>query len=200
MNPQTLYLERYEKNLTDRLLRLCTEMGALNGQLLETPDLETVWEAVAQPYVADALPEIPQYPTVAIGWMGFVGMALAHLWETGWAPCAQHPERIYPALRNARGFDALDDHTTIFSTMCSGWGKTQRNAAVMFRSCSVAPKRHSTRFATKRSNHKVHWRSMRMCAVCTRSTASGRHSNCAAWATTLKKWTNTAAAERSLFR
>ena len=42
--------------------------------------------------------------------MGFVGMALAHLWETGWAPCAQHPERIYPALRNARGFDALDDH------------------------------------------------------------------------------------------
>ena len=110
MNPQTLYLERYEKNLTDRLLRLCTEMGALNGQLLETPDLETVWEAVAQPYVADALPEIPKYPTVAIGWMGFVGMALAHLWETGWAPCAQHPERIYPALRNARGFDALDDH------------------------------------------------------------------------------------------
>ena len=110
MNPQTLYLERYEKNLTDRLLRLCTEMGALNGQLLETPDLETVWEAVAQPYVADALPEIPKYPTVAIGWMGFVGMALAHLWETGWTPCAQHPERIYPALRNARGFDALDDH------------------------------------------------------------------------------------------
>ena len=110
MDPQTLYLERYESQLTEQLLRLCTEIGARNGQLLETPDLETVWEAVAQPYVADAVPEIPQYPTVAIGWMGFVGMALAHLWETGWAPCAQHPERIYPALRNARGFDALDDH------------------------------------------------------------------------------------------
>ena len=110
MDPQTLYLERYESQLTEQLLRLCTETGALNGQLLETPDLEMVWEAVAQPYVADAVPEIPQYPTVAIGWMGFVGMALAHLWETGWAPCAQHPERIYPALRNARGFDALDDH------------------------------------------------------------------------------------------
>ena len=49
MNPQTLYLERYESQLTEQLLRLCTEMGALNGQLLETPDLETVWEAVAQP-------------------------------------------------------------------------------------------------------------------------------------------------------
>lgn len=110
MNPQDLYLERYEDTLTRSLLRICTEAGALEGQLLETPDLETVWEPVAQPYIADALPEIPDYPTVAVGWMSFVGLAAAHLWETGWAPCAAHPERIYPALRDVRGFDALDDH------------------------------------------------------------------------------------------
>ena len=106
MDPQTLYLERYESQLTEQLLRLCTETGALNGQLLETPDLEMVWEAVAQPYVADAVPEIPQYPTVAIGWMGFVGMALAHLWEPGWAPCAQHPEYVSLVQRCAEA--ALD--------------------------------------------------------------------------------------------
>ena len=183
MDPQTLYLERYESQLTEQLLRLCTETGALNGQLLETPDLETVWEAVAQPYVADAVPEIPQYPTVAIGWMGFVGMALAHLWETGWAPCAQHPERIYPALRNARGFDALDDHILDDVLGLS----EQTDAANMSRWCSAVPKRHSTPFATRRSSRKVRWLSTLTCGVCTCSIASARHLNCVGWATTSKK-------------
>ena len=170
MDPQTLYLERYESQLTEQLLRLCTEMGALNGQLLETPDLETVWEAVAQPYVADALPEIPKYPTVAIG--GWV------LWAWRSHTCGKRAGRLVlnipnASIRHCATLGASTHSTTIFSTTCSDWAKTQRNAAVMFRSCSVAPKRHSTRFATKRSNRKVHWRSMRMCAVCTHSTASG---------------------------
>ena len=62
MDPQTLYLERYESQLTEQLLRLCTETGALNGQLLETPDLETVWEAVAQPYVPMRCRKFPNIP------------------------------------------------------------------------------------------------------------------------------------------
>ena len=184
MDPQTLYLERYESQLTEQLLRLCTETGALNGQLLETPDLETVWEAVAQPYVADAVPEIPQYPTVAIGWMGFVGMALAHLWETGWAPCTQHPERIYPALRNARGFDALDDHILDDVLGLGEQADERRKYVSLVQRCAEA--------ALDAIRHeKIEPQSplafTLTCGVCTCSIASARHLNCVGWATTSKK-------------
>ena len=37
------FLDRFEQQLTEQLLRICTTAQALSGQLLETPDLEAVW-------------------------------------------------------------------------------------------------------------------------------------------------------------
>ena len=71
------FLDRFEEQLTQQLLRLCTAARALSGQLLETPDFEAVWPEVCTPYLGDAVPEIAKYPTVAIGWMGSVGLAVA---------------------------------------------------------------------------------------------------------------------------
>ena len=79
------FLDRFEEQLTQQLLRLCTAARALSGQLLETPDFEAVWPEICTPYLGDAVPEIAKYPTVAIGWMGFVGLAIAQRWDSDWS-------------------------------------------------------------------------------------------------------------------
>lgn len=103
------FLNRFEEQLTQQLLRLCTAARALSGQLLETPDFEAVWLEVCTPYLGDAVPEIAKYPTVAIGWMGFVGLAIAQRWDSDWSVATEDPHALYPALL-AQGFDALDDY------------------------------------------------------------------------------------------
>ena len=103
------FLDRFEEQLTQQLLRLCTAARALSGQLLETPDFEAVWPEVCTPYLGDAVPEIAKYPTVAIGWMGFVGLAIAQRWDSDWSVATEDPHALYPALL-AQGFDALDDY------------------------------------------------------------------------------------------
>ena len=103
------FLDCFEEQLTQQLLRLCTAARALSGQLLETPDFEAVWPEVCTPYLGDAVPEIAKYPTVAIGWMGFVGLAIAQRWDSDWGVATEDPHALYPALL-AQGFDALDDY------------------------------------------------------------------------------------------
>ncbi len=114
MTPESIqapseFLNRFEEQLTQQLLRLCTAARALSGQLLETPDFEAVWPEVCTPYLGDAVPEIAKYPTVAIGWMGFVGLAIAQRWDSDWSVATEDPHALYPALL-AQGFDALDDY------------------------------------------------------------------------------------------
>lgn len=106
---QQEYLDTYQQQLTEQLLRLCTQKGALDRQLLETPDLEERWRDIAPAYMADAVKEIAQYPDAALGWMMYVGMAVAHFWDEDWA---RHSRRacLYAAVRDPRGFDCLDEY------------------------------------------------------------------------------------------
>lgn len=103
------YLDLYEQRLTQQLLRLTTDAGILKGQLLETPDLEERWKDIAAAYLVDAVPEIAQYPNVALGWMVYVGMALARQWDEDWARYSAQAD-LYAPLREARGFDCLDEY------------------------------------------------------------------------------------------
>lgn len=106
---QDLYLAQYEEQLTQELLKLSTSRGILQGQLLETPDLDEIWQDIAAEYLVDGVKEIADYPLVALGWMMYVGMALAQLWDTDWIT-TQAQANYYPKLREARGFDAMDEH------------------------------------------------------------------------------------------
>ena len=94
------FLDHYQTQLTDQLLRLCTNAHALTGQLLSTPDLAERWNDVAAPYLADAVPEIAKYPHVALG--------LAHLWDSEWERIAARTD-LYALLRDPCGFDCLDE-------------------------------------------------------------------------------------------
>lgn len=105
---QQEYLDRYEQNLTQHLLKLATSMQLLDGQLLESPDITDKWDEVAPSYVADAVKEIVAYPTVALGWAMYLGMAIANYWDEDWNVYGNVPN-LYEYVRDKRGFDYMDE-------------------------------------------------------------------------------------------
>ena len=102
-----VYLENFESRITDELLRLCKQYGVLDGTLLATGDIDARWSELAPEYMADAVPNIADYPTVAIAWAGYMGMAVAHQWDNDWtAYCKDEYKSYYGDL----GFDDMDEH------------------------------------------------------------------------------------------
>lgn len=109
MDQQTIeYLNAYENKLMQGLLGLCTDLKLLDGRLLETPDISDKWHGIDAEYVADAVKEFAQYPTVALGWAMYVGMAVARYWDEDWSIYDRLPN-LYLHIRDKRGFDYLDE-------------------------------------------------------------------------------------------
>ena len=102
-----VYLENFESRITDELLRLCKQYGALDGTLLATDDIDARWNALAPEYMADAVPNIADYPTVAIAWAGYLGMAVACQWDGDWS---SHKDDEYKSYYGDTGFDDMDEH------------------------------------------------------------------------------------------
>lgn len=91
-----------------QLLKALTNNNLLEGKLLETDDLNDVWQRIAPTYVADAVKEIAKYPNVALGWAMYLGMACAQYWDKEWEVYGKLPN-IYEYIRDKRGFDFLDE-------------------------------------------------------------------------------------------
>ena len=102
-----VYLENFESRITDELLRMCKQYGVLDGTLLASDDITARWDALAPEYMADAVPNIADYPTVAVAWAGYIGMAVAHQWDSDWAA---HCNDEYKSYYGAQGFDDMDEH------------------------------------------------------------------------------------------
>ena len=102
-----VYLESFENRMMNELLKLCTQYKVLEGTLLSTEDIDARWHDIAPEYVADAVPNIADYPTVAIAWAGYVGMAIAHQWDENWAA---HCKDGYKSLYGQAGFDDMDEN------------------------------------------------------------------------------------------
>lgn len=103
---QTEYFDTFENNLLNELLKLCTSHDLLAGTLLASDDIDARWKAYAPEYMADAVPQVNAYPAAAIAWAGYVGMAVAHRWDTDWERYADEP---YTALHGPAGFDDMDE-------------------------------------------------------------------------------------------
>lgn len=102
-----LYLDRFETKLEVDLLRLCTSYKILSGTLLATEDIDAHWHKLAPEYMADAVPQIAQYPTVSVAWAAYLGMAVAHGWDADWVACQNAP---YVSYYGSEGFDDMDEH------------------------------------------------------------------------------------------
>ena len=60
-------------------------------------------------YLADGIREFEHFPTVSLGWMMYVGMAVARLWDDEWEIYGKIDD-LYAYLRDKRSYDQLDDY------------------------------------------------------------------------------------------
>ena len=129
------YLSQYERRLQDSLVSLCTAYDLMGGVLLENDDIESKFvETLAEPYLADALREYRAYPEAAVAWAGYLGMAVAKLWDADWQA---YQQVAYADLLGPRGFDDMDERIT---TQVLGYeldSEPARRIADMLSNCAV---------------------------------------------------------------
>ena len=107
MEENIQYYDTYEENLLREILRMCTSLGMLDGELLASEDIDQKWKEWAPEYIADALPEVNNYPDFAIACAGYAGMAAANWWDQDWG---RNHGNAYTTLHGSRGFDDMDEH------------------------------------------------------------------------------------------
>ncbi len=105
----TEYFDEFERRLMEELLKLCTSHQKLDGTLLASEDIDQKWKEYAPHYMADSVSQINTYPAAAIAWAGYVGMAVAHRWDSNWE---QTQGLNYASLHGPRGFDDMDEFIT----------------------------------------------------------------------------------------
>lgn len=99
----------FEQQLHDDLHQHFLVQGLVDKQFPECPDVEQRWEAIAQSYAPDGIREFAQYPTASLGWMMYIGMAVARYWDDDWGIYA-HIADLYTYMRDKRGYDNLDEY------------------------------------------------------------------------------------------
>ena len=100
----------FEKLFHDDLYMYLRSTDMVDERLPEAPDLEQLWPQLGQSYVADGIREYNTgYPSVALGWMMFIGMAVAKYWDVEWEVYGKVPD-LYLYLRDRIDFDHMDDY------------------------------------------------------------------------------------------
>ena len=84
-------------------------IGKVDERLPEAPDIEELWQKIGESYLPDGMREFNAYPTVSLGWMMFIGMAIAKYWDTDWELYSKVGD-LYKYLRDQRDFDHMDDY------------------------------------------------------------------------------------------
>jgi len=102
-------MEDFAVTLLDDLHRYLTGRGVVDERLPECPDVEAKWPPVAEAYLPDGAREFANYPVASLGWMMFVGMAIAKFWDEDWERYG-HIDDLYTPLRDKRGYDNLDEY------------------------------------------------------------------------------------------
>lgn len=103
----TFFLDKFEEKLRVELLKTATQRGYLKGKLLESDDIKDYWHNIEPNYMADAVPQIANYPTVSVAWAMYLGMAVAYCWDADWAT---YSKTEYEGFYGDQGFDNMDDH------------------------------------------------------------------------------------------
>ena len=98
-----------ENRLHQDLYQYLLALEEVDTRLPECPDVEGKWEEIARAYIPDGIREFADYPTVSLGWMMYVGMAVAKLWDTEWEIYSKI-ENLYAYIRDKRGYDSMDEY------------------------------------------------------------------------------------------
>lgn len=100
--------KKFENKVKENLTQFLQHKEALDLHVPECPDVEEKWPLIAREYLPDGAKEFQEYPVTALGWIMFVGMAMAFYWDTDWTKYADKQD-FYRELRDKNGYDNLDE-------------------------------------------------------------------------------------------
>lgn len=98
----------FEEKVRKDLIEFLQKKEALDQHVPECIDVEEKWGEIARSYMPDGAREFKDYPVVSLGWMMFIGMAMAYYWDTDWEAYSKKTD-IYEQLRDKRGYDNMDE-------------------------------------------------------------------------------------------
>ncbi len=102
-------MEQFEDQLHQDLHQFLLSMEEVDKHLPECIDVEEKWEEMAQAYIPDGIREFNSFPSASLGWMMYLGMAVAQLWDLEWATFSKMDD-LYVHLRDKRGYDCMDEY------------------------------------------------------------------------------------------
>ncbi|MCF0159199.1 MAG: hypothetical protein HUJ98_02030 [Bacteroidaceae bacterium] len=103
------YLNHYESVFAKALHSFLQSKDEVGEMMPDNPDIDERWEGIMQSYLPDGVREFNGYPMVSLGWMMFVGMAVAQLWDDDWEKYSKVAD-LYTMLRDVRGYDCMDEY------------------------------------------------------------------------------------------
>ena len=102
-------METIEETLRKDLHQFLLSMKEVDEHLPECPDVEDKWEDIAKAYIPDGIREFQSFPLASLGWMMYIGMAVAKMWDTEWEIYSKI-EDLYAYMRDKRGYDSMDEY------------------------------------------------------------------------------------------
>ena len=102
-------MEQFEDKLHQDLHQFLQSMKEVDERLPECPDVEDKWEEIAKAYIPDGIREFQTYPYASLGWMMYIGMAVAKMWDTEWDSYSKIDD-LYAYMHDKRGYDSMDEY------------------------------------------------------------------------------------------
>ncbi len=98
--------QTFEDKLHQDLHQFLLSMKEVDERLPECPDVEEKWEEIAKSYIPDGIREFSDFPSASLGWMMYIGMAVAKFWDAEW----EIYSRINDLYVYMRGYDSMDEY------------------------------------------------------------------------------------------
>ena len=101
--------EIFEKNFGRDLHQFLLMMNEVDERIPACPDVEQKWPEIANAYLPDGIREFQDFPTASLGWMMYIGMAVAKYWAAE-GEIYSNIDDLYAYMRDKRGYDNLDEY------------------------------------------------------------------------------------------
>ena len=122
-------MEQFENQLHDDLHQFLVSIKEVDERLPECPDVEEKWEEIAKAYIPDGIREFNDFPSASLGWMMYIGMAVAKFWDVKWELYSEM-DNLYAFMRDKRGYDSMDEYIREEVLLLSGTDYTRLETIV----------------------------------------------------------------------
>lgn len=104
------YLDKFENEVNDKIAKYLIAKDAIDTILPDAFDIMERWEKICMSYLPDGVKEFNNYPTVSLGWMMFIGMAVAKMWDEDWEMYSKFDDIYKSILLKGKGYDNMDEY------------------------------------------------------------------------------------------